>query len=48
MVGVWLFLGDNFNLVVYLQLVGEWYNAFVNFCFDAVVFDIIVDVVSEV
>lgn len=48
MVWVWLFLGNNFDLIVYLQLVGEWYDVVVNFGVDVVMVDIVVNMIGKV
>jgi hypothetical protein len=45
---VWLFLGDDFDLVAHLQLVGERHDASANFGADAAVTHIAVNVVGKV
>ncbi len=45
---VWLLLGDDFNLVAHLQLVGKGYNTTADFSADAAMPHVTVDVVREV
>ena len=45
---VWLLLGDDFNLIAHLQLVGKRHDAAANFRPDAAVPHVAVDVVGEV
>ena len=45
---VWLFLGDNFNLIAHLQLVGKRYNAPTNFRANASMPHIAMNVVSKI
>ena len=45
---VWLFLGDNFNLIAHLQLVGKRYDAPTNFRANASMPHIAMNMVSKI
>ncbi|MNI68072.1 hypothetical protein D3C73_1237450 [compost metagenome] len=45
---VWLLLGDDFNLIAHLQLVGKRHNAPTNFGTNTAMTDITMDMVSKI
>ena len=45
---VWLFLGNDFNLIAHLQLIGKGDNAPADFGADAAVADVAMDMVGKV